>query len=93
MSMFPTMADSAADIVRVKNIVFEMGSGASQVLLSLGNVFRVLLPSMTWFYVVAILQRVLRKETWAKVNPLFSLADGVIQLLNHILEPMEYVNI
>ena len=30
---------------------------------------------------------------WAKVNPLFSLADGVIQLLNHLLEPMEYVNI
>lgn len=47
MSMFPTMADSAADTVRVKNIVFEMGSGASQVLPSLGNVFRVLLPSMT----------------------------------------------
>lgn len=93
MSMFPTMADSAADTVRVKNIVFEMGSGASQVLLSLGNVFRVLLPSMTRFFVVAILQRVLRKETWTKVNPLFSLADGVIQLLNHLLEPMEYVNI
>ena len=50
MSMFPTMADSAADTVRVKNIVFEMGSGASQVLLSLGNVFRVLLPSMTWLF-------------------------------------------
>ena len=49
MSMFPTMADSAADTVRVKNIVFEMGSGASQVLLSLGNVFRVL-PSMSWFF-------------------------------------------
>ena len=50
MSMFPTMADSAADTVRVKNIVFEMGSGTSQVLLSLGNVFRVLLPSMTRFF-------------------------------------------
>lgn len=30
---------------------------------------------------------------WVKVNFLFSLVDGVIQLLNYLLEFMEYVNI